>query len=159
MNPAVISNALGNATNTPSPIPAGDDQITPQPTPSSPPTVVTDTPAPLRPDPSNFVISYWQNVSDGRYESAWAQLSPEFRQVNHNNDYNDYVLGYQQMSLCRIVVSNVNLVKQDLYSAVVMAHVTYHVGTQCNSSEYNFEMLLVYDSARDLWLFDKNILK
>lgn len=165
LNPAVISNALGNATNTPSPVSIGDYQITPQPTqtssptvpPSLSPTVVTETPAPLRPDATNFVISYWQNVSDGRYETAWAQLSPGFQQDNHNNDYSDYVFGYQQMNLCRIVVSDINLIRQDNYSAIVTAHLTYHSGPQCRSSEYDFEMGLVYDNVVNSWLFDKNV--
>ncbi|MCI0550084.1 MAG: hypothetical protein L0287_03945 [Anaerolineae bacterium] len=122
-----------------------------------PPTVIYHTPTPLAPSPTDFVISYWQNVSDGRYENAWSQLSPGFRQAWHNNDYNDYLRGYQQMNLCRIVISNVNLIRQDGYSAVVTAHLTYQTGSQCISSEYNFEMWLIYDGASHSWLFDKNM--
>jgi len=111
------------------------------------------------PSPTDFVLAYWQNVSDGRYENAWAQLSPEFQQAWHNNDYTDYVRGYQQMNLCGIIISNVDLIKQDGYSAIVTAHLTYQTGSLCNSSEYNFETWLIYDSARNLWLFDKNMFK
>ncbi len=119
----------------------------------------TETSVPQQPSPTDFVVSYWQNISEGRSESAWVQLSPEFRRDSHNNNYDDYARGYQQMNLCRVVVSNVNLMQQDSYFAVIAAHVTYYSGTQCSSSGYNFEMRLIYDSASNSWLFDKNIVK
>jgi hypothetical protein len=126
---------------------------------NTPPTI-TDTAMPAMPSPVEFILSYWQNVSNGRYENAWAQLSHRFRQSTHNDDYNDYVQGYQQMNLCRVGVSDVNLlIEQDNFSAVVAAHFTYHTGSQCNSSEYNFEMRLIHDGASNSWLFDKNMVK
>jgi hypothetical protein len=129
-----------------------------QPTQPSPaPIVIHHTPIP--PGPAEAVISYWQNVSDGRYENAWIQLSPGFRQARHNNDYMDYVRGYHQMDLCRIAISNVHVRQQDEYSSVVDAHLTYYTGSQCSSSEFNFEMWLVYDGASYSWLFDKNTIK
>ena len=87
------------------------------------------------------------------------QLSPRFQQAAHNSNYNDYLNGYQKMNLCRLVVSNPNLIQQDSYSAIVAAHFTYYTGLQCNSSEYDFEMWLVYDSASNLWLFDRNMIR
>ena len=167
LNPTMISVALAEATvpssplatESPSWIPQ-DTQNTAAPTQTSLlPTTIPDTPVLTRPSPTEFVISYWQNVSDGSYENSWAQLSPEFRRANHNNDYNDYIQGYQHMKLCGIVVNNVNLIQQDSYSAVVAAHFTYYTGIQCNPSEYNFEMRLIYDTAGNSWLFDKNIVK
>jgi hypothetical protein len=134
----------------------------PDPTPTQtnvPPTVIYITPTHLTISPTDFILSYWQNVSDGRYENAWAQLSLGFRQAWHNNDYTDYLNGYLRMNLCRIVVGSVNLLRQDNYSAVVTAHLTYYAGSQCNSSEYNFEMWLIYDAADNKWLFDNNIKK
>ena len=133
--------------------------LDPTPTQSNvPPTVMYHTSTPVVPSPTDFILSYWQNVSDGRYENAWAQLSPRFRHTWHNNDYSDYLRGYEQMNLCSILVSNVNLIRQDIYSAVVTAHLTYQTGSQCNSSEYNFEMWLTYDVSNS-WLFDKNMFK
>ena len=120
------------------------------------PPMITNTPMPVAPSPVDFVYSYWQNVSDARYENAWAQLSPRFQQAWHHHDYADYLRGYQKMNLCKIIVSNINLIRQDVYSAVVMAHLTYRAGSQCNSSEYNFEMQLIYDTSNNSWLFDEN---
>lgn len=165
LNPAMISVALAEATATsvlvstesPQPIPPYIETMATSTQTSLPPAIISDTPAPQGPSPTDFVLSYWQNVSDGSYENAWAQLSQGFRQASHNNNYNDYVSGYQQMNLCSIVVSNVNLIRQDSYSAVVTAHFTYYTGAQCNSSEYNFEMWLIYDGASHSWLFDKNM--
>lgn len=165
LNPAMISVALTEATATsvlmsteePPSIPPYIETMATSTQTSLPPVIISDTPTPQGPSPTDFVLSYWQNVSDGRYENAWVQLSHGFRQARHNNDYNDYVRGYQEMNLCRIVISNINLIRQDSYSAVVTAHLTYQTGPQCNSSEYDFEMWLVYDSASNSWLFDKNM--
>ena len=164
--PDMVSIVLAQSGNTPQPAESGIvtsvPQLTspaPQPTQTTPPPVPTDTPIPPKPSPLDFVIAYWQNVSDGRYENAWAQLSPGFRQAWHNNDYTDYLSGYRKMNLCRIVISDINLIRQDNYSAVVTAHFTYYSGAQCNLSEYNFEMWLIYDRASNVWLFDKNTSK
>jgi hypothetical protein len=133
--------------------------LAPQPTQTDLPPVPTATPLPQKPSPTDFVISYWQNVSDGRYENAWMQLSPRFQQAAHRGDYNDYVSGYLQMKLCRIVVSNVNVMQEDNFSAIVVADLTYYTGSLCNSSEYDFEMWLVYDETASSWLFDRNLIK
>jgi len=157
--PGIVFVALAESENTPLPTGPINSPPSPEPVLPSPQPTLTDAAVPTMPSPIEFVISYWQNVSDGKFEGAWAQLSPHFRQVMHNDDYYDYVRGYQQMDLCRIVVSNVNLIKQDSYSAIVIAYFTYYTGSQCNSSEYNFEMWLVYDAATNSWLFDKNIVR
>jgi len=133
--------------------------IVPPPTQTIPLPIPTNTPMPQKPGPTEFVLSYWQNVSDGRFESAWTQLSPGFRQAAHNNDYSDYLSGYQQMNLCHIDVSNVNLIYQDNNSAVVTAHFEYYIGASCNSSGYNFEMQLIFDKASNSWLLEKNSFK
>ena len=167
LNPAMISVAIAESTATSSPLPTESPQWIPQftetsviPTQTSlPPTAIPETPAPTRPNPTEFVVSYWQNVSAGRYENAWAQLSPGFRQAKHSNDYNNYVYGYQQMNLCQIMVSNLNVLQQDTYSAIVSAHFTYYTGAECNASEYDFEMWLIYDGSHNSWFFDKNIIK
>lgn len=164
--PGIVFVALAESENTPLPTVPISSQPSPEPVLPSPqpsqaslqPTS-TDAPVPTVPSPTVFVISYWQNVSDGKFEAAWVQLSPRFRRVVHNDDYYDYVQGYQQMNLCRIVVSNVNLIQQDSYSAVVTAYFTYYTGSQCITSEYNFEMWLVYDTSTNSWLFDKNIVR
>lgn len=131
----------------------------PQPTQTNPPLISTDTPPPQKPSPIDFIISYWQNVSDGRFGNSWTQLSPRFRQAAHHNDFGDYVRGYEQMNLCRIVVNNINLVQQDNSSTIATAHFVYYTGAQCTSSEYDFEMWLVFDEAANSWSFDKNIVR
>lgn len=174
LNPAMISAALAATTNTPPPFATEGPQSIPQPTQTSvpatstslsptstnlPPTDSYVSPTLPSPSPAEFVLSYWQNVSNGRYENAWMQLSPRFQQAAHRGDYNDYVSGYLQMNLCRIVVSNINVLQQDPYSAIVTAHFTYYRGSQCNSSEYDFAMRLVYNGANNSWLFDRNNVK
>ena len=146
--PVVLTNT--SAPPTPSPLPI-------QPTQIDLPVVPTNTPTPPKPSPTEFVVSYWKNVSDGNLERAWGQLSPRFRQAMHNDDYYDYVRGYQKMNLCHIMVSDLSLAQQENQFAVVTAHFTYYAGSHCNSSEYDFEMWLIYDGITNLYYFDKNI--
>lgn len=150
VEPTLISIQIQSQTAVPS--------LSPSPT-SHAPTAIPGTATASRPDPAQLVISYWRNVSDRRYEDAWAQLSPEFQRGWHNNDYMDYVNGYQQMNLCSIVISNVSIREQDDYFSIVEAHLTYYTGTQCRSSEYDFEMQLIYDRTENSWLFDRNTIK
>ena len=77
----------------------------------------------------------------------------------HDNNYSDYVRGLQEMQLCQIEVSDPALVAQDNTSATVTVHLVFQTGSQCNSSEYNFETGLVYDEAANSWLLDKNVIK
>ena len=158
--PNVISNALAETTITPAPFATGVLPLDSQPTQNYlPPTIVYDTPLPPKPGPTEFIVSYWQNVSDRKFEISWAQLSPAFRKTMHNDDYSDYVRGLQEMQLCQILASNPTLVKQDGISAVVTAHLIFYTGSQCNSSEYDFETWLVYNAAANSWLLDKNAIK
>ncbi len=121
--------------------------------------VSPEIPMPQRPDAAAFVPSYWQNVSNQNFEAAWAQLSPEFRKAIHNDNYQEYLQGYQQMDICRIDVSNVKVVQQNDFTAIVQAHLTYYTGAQCYRSEFNFEMWLVYDRSSNSWLFERNVRK
>ena len=131
----------------------------PQPTQTALLPIPANTPMPQKPSPTEFVLSYWQNVSDGRFESAWVQLSPGFRQAAHNDDFGDYLSGYQQMNLCHIDVSDVNLIYQENNSAIVTAHFEYYTGASCISSGYNFEMQLIFDEPSNSWLLEKNSIK
>jgi hypothetical protein len=158
--PNMISNALTNPTTQLTPL--ATETLKPDPQPTSTyilPTIVADTPVPLKPNPTEFIVSYWQNVSDGRFEISWAQLSPGFQHVMHHDDYFDYVRGLQEMQICRILVSNPSLVEQGVFSAVVTAHLVFYIGSQCNSSEYNFETRLIYIEVSNSWLLDKNMIK
>jgi len=167
LNPAIMSTALAESTSTPAFVPTASVPALPQSTQTSVmpepinlhPTDLVDTLTPQIPDPTDFVVSYWRKVSEGRYETAWEQLSSRFRQAMHNNNYNDYVRGYEDLQICDIVISNVILVYQDLSSAVVTAHLTYYTAAECNSSEHNFEMSLIYNKVSNSWLFDKNVVR
>ena len=84
LNPAGLS-FLPEVTNTPSLVVTESPQVIIQPSQTSvqptlsipepsetslPPTIIYDTSMSSRSNPTDFVVSYWQNVSDGRYESA-----------------------------------------------------------------------------------------
>ena len=157
--PDMILVPLPESTSTPSSGEVVYFPPSPQPTQTSlSPTIILDTAIPPIPNPTEFVYSYWPNVSGGRYENAWVQLSPVFRQAKHNNDYPAYVWIPANESLPHHD-KQCQSRQQDNYSAIVEAHLAYYTGAYCNSSEYNFEMWLVYDGASNSWFFDKNIVR
>jgi len=137
-----------------------DPQILSQPAPADQPlTIVHDTPIPPQPSPTDFIVSYWQNVSVGRFEISWAQLSPGFRHAMHHDDFSDYVRGLQEMQICQILASNPLVAARDDYSATVAVHLAFQTGAHCISNEYNFESRLIYDGVSNTWFLDKNMIK
>ncbi len=155
--PNMISSALTNPTAQPTPL-ATATLLQPTLIYSSP-AIASDTPLPVKPSPTGFIVSYWQNVSAGSFEISWAQLSPGFRRAMHHDDFSDYVRGLQEMQICQIVASNPVVAEQDDYSAIVIVHLAFQTGAQCNSNEYNFESRLIYDGVPNSWLLDKNMIK
>src|SRR5882672_4863175 len=37
------------------------------------PAAIVDTPTPIQPDPTAFVVSYWQNINEGHFDNSWKQ--------------------------------------------------------------------------------------
>jgi len=154
---ALVPNMISNALTNPTELPAFLATETSQP--DLPPTIVSDTPVPLKPDPTGFIVSYWQNVSAGRFEISWAQLSSRFQHAMHHDDYFDYARGLQEMQICQILPSDPILAAQDDHSATVTVHLVFQTGAQCIANEYDFESRLVYDGVSNSWLLDKNMIK
>jgi len=116
--------------------------------------ILYKTPISTRPDPVAAVITYWKNVSSGQYKTAWEGLSSDFQCRRHDCNYSDYLQAYQAMRVCSISTSNVRLIDQDERSAMVAAHLVYRAGLSCVRSEYDFEIRLVYNADRNIWLYD-----
>lgn len=158
--PNMISNALTNPTALSAPLAIETLRPDPPATVTDPPSIiVSDTPVPLKPDPTGFIVSYWQNVGAGRFEISWAQLSSRFQRAMHHDDYFDYVRGLQEMQICQILPSDPVWAARDDYSAIVTVHLIFQTGAHCTTNEYDFESRLVYDGASNSWLLDKNMIK
>jgi len=141
-------------------VPTVDPQFIPQSNQTSLQlTLIDETPVAPKPSPTEFIVSYWHNVSAGRLETSWSQLSPVFRKTMHHDDYSDYVLSLQGMRVCQILASNPLVAAQDDYSATVTVHLAFQTGTQCTTNEYDFESRLIYDGVSNSWLLDQNMIK
>ena len=104
--------------------------------------------------PESTIASYWEMVNAGNYKSAWDYLSPGFQGKHHDDDYDDYFDGYQDMQLCSVKAKEIKPVHIGDISAVISANVNYQTGPGCTKSKHEFDHYLVYDQESEVWLVD-----
>lgn len=130
-------------------------------------TPITDTPTstpspeipPVSADPVQFLVDYWNDVSEGQYDKAWLKLSPSFQHRSHEDNFNDYVSNYEEKNYCRIETANGSLISNDGNMAVVSIQVIYYVNPSCDAVPHNFEITLIYDNVNQTWQYDKTVEK
>lgn len=125
---------------------------TPTATPASPPAPVEPTLVPI--DPAQAVSGYWNLVTAGDYQRAWASLTPYFRQTSHEDSFDTYVRNLQEWQLCwaEILVEEVN---QEGTLASVTAYSRFTQGSGCaTSTSERFVYVLVADPTGYGWLID-----
>jgi hypothetical protein len=106
-------------------------------------------------DPAEFVSAYWKKIDHGQFELAWDDLSYDFQNRNHNNSYQGYLDGYQQMDLCSVRADDVRTVEQYTMQSVVTATITYDIGANCQSAAYTFHFYLLFKSRKNTWAIDR----
>ena len=140
-------------TNTPSPTPTMTATI------EAPPEMTPTTPVPPGPDPVQTIINYWGYFLTD-YQSAWDILSPDFQQRNHEGKLADYEASRENdknNKYCRVETSNGQLVNSDSNTATVSIRVIYVMKPNCTNNPYDFEIKLIFDNAKQLWLYDQTI--
>lgn len=149
-------------TITPTPTKRATPARTPTPThtraPTRTPTATqrpTFTPTAKIVDPREMIVAYWNKIDRGQFPSAWNDLSPGFRQRLHEDKYEDYWQGYQEMNLCGVQTRDVATIEQSPSSSQVVATVIYSVGSTCNPVVYSFIFHLIYDPTQSAWLIDR----
>ena len=139
-------------TNTPSPTPTLTATI------EAPPEITPTTPVPQGPDPVQTVINYVSYFLDPEdYQLAWNLLSPSFQQRNHNGDFENYRTSRENDRInnyCRIETTNGQLINSDSSTATVSIQVIYYMKPDCWSNPYDFVIELIYDNAKQMWLYD-----
>ncbi len=113
----------------------------------------TPTPSPASMSPTEFVIAYWKNISDGRYQTAWNSLSLDFQIKNHDGNYANYSKGFE--GYCGVDATHVKLIEQTEAVAQVSTHVTYQMAQlDCHPVTYEMLIRLIYDRQHSTWSCD-----
>lgn len=120
---------------------------------------VDQPPQPTGESPDESLIIYYNLVSDGRYEEAWARLSPSFQENMHSDGFASYVEYYEDLGAWGVWVEDVQIVEQDGHDAVVAAVLVFDWGSTSTVKHYKIDYHMVYDSSRELWLIDRTVRK
>jgi hypothetical protein len=108
----------------------------------------------VRPPPDQAVRSYYQLVSQERYDLTWPQLTDTFKQKFNccapNYDYAGYVNWWNSVNV--VDFGTVSTVSQDTNRAVVYAELYFVMNTGARSSmDSNPYFELTYDSVSGAW--------
>lgn len=117
----------------------------------------TSTQITLRPAPDEAVKTYYQLVSQGRYDLTWSLLTDAFKQKFNccapNYNYTDYVGWWDSVNY--VDFGDVHTVSQTGDQALVYAEIYYIMNTGDRSSVVNDPYIqLVYDAASSSWRFE-----
>ncbi|KOP26905.1 protein kinase [Hapalosiphon sp. MRB220] len=139
---------------TTSPEPSPDSNTT-EPVASQTPTPEETTatnPENTRPSPEEFIQSYYANINQGEYQTAWNQLSPNFQNNKslHPNGYLSYI-DWWGGKVQQVEVEQVSLVENSTETAIVSAQLKYILKTgRESSSSINFSLL--WDAGNNKWV-------
>jgi hypothetical protein len=123
----------------------------------APTTIPQPTQTALRMPPDQLVRTYFQLVSQGRYDLTWPLLTDAFKQKFNccapNYNYSGYTAWWD--SVDRVEFGSVNTVSQNGDRAVVYAELYYVMNTGARSGvDGSPYFALVYDSAMGSWRLD-----
>ncbi len=144
----------GSSSETTSPEPSPDSNTT-EPVASQTPTPEETTatnPENTRPSPEEFIQSYYANINQGQYQTAWNQLSPNFQNNKslHPNGYLSYI-DWWGGKVQQVEVEQVSLVENNTETATVSAQLKYILKTgRESSSSVNFSLL--WDAGNNKWV-------
>ncbi len=153
----IVSRTEGAATNV-----ASETSIAPSPLPplnTQPPSTaaVLATQAPSRPPPEQAVRTYYELVSQQRYDLTWALLTDSFKQRFNccapNYNYSGYTQWWDSVNY--VDFGDVRTVSQNGDRAVVYAELYWVMNTGVRSGiSGNPYIEVVYDNASGAWRID-----
>ncbi len=113
--------------------------------------------------PEQFVRIYWERVSEGKYDQAWAMLTDNFKCTHFppceggNFNFQGYQQGFAKYS--EVDVRNAYVVNQDANSADVKLDLEYHWkdGTVTTSTNFTFHLVAEpnWPLLKRNWFIDK----
>ena len=103
---------------------------------------------------ADVVVSYWNFVSEGNYESSWELLSSRFRDSVHGGRFESYVQGYADMDLCSVSAEDVEYTSDDSFEQIITASITYRRGAECKSFRFDMTHTLLDRYLVGVWDID-----
>lgn len=148
-NDGVLDSAETQASNAPTPFPTfAPDRPTVIPIGSSGTNVASGD------APAQAVISYYNLVSQGRYDQSWPLLTDHFKQIFNccapNYTYSEYVAWWDSVDY--VAFGAVRTISQQDDRAVVYAELAYHMQAGGVSRDQQAYIEMAYDGG--VWRFD-----
>lgn len=142
--------------STPTPQPTDGPSPTPEPTITETPTITpTGFPKTMTGEASpEWLLLYFDAINREDYETAWDNLTLEYRKNKHYNWLPDFVEGYQKMDLCEVEVNDISIVTLTSTYVKMFAEFIYKTGEDCTPYPYYFEAHFNYDQYQDRWFLD-----
>ena len=123
----------------------------PEETPISPPTEFT--PPPInQPSPGKVVENYYLKINQGKYKTAWNQLSAEFKDNKrlHPNGYFSY-LSWWKGKVESVNVEQVKILEANTDRAIVNASLSYLMKNRL-VIDSSVRFLLEWDTQNGKWI-------
>lgn len=144
---------------TPTPEPTEGPTATPEPT-EVPPTVtptITPTGFPKtmtgEADPQ-WLLLYFDAINREDYETAWDNLTLEYRKNKHYNWLPNFVEGYEKMDLCEVEINDISIVTNTDSYVKMFAQYIYKTGENCTPYIYYFDAHFNYDPYQNRWFLN-----
>lgn len=140
----------------PTPQPTDGPTETPEPTATIEPTITpTGFPKTMTGDPSpEWLLLYFDAINREDYETAWDNLTLEYRKNMHYNWLPNFIEGYEDMNLCEVEVNDISIVVNTSTYVKMFAQYIYKTGEDCTPHEYFFEAHFNYDQYQNRWFLD-----
>lgn len=142
--------------STPTPQPTDGPTPTPEPTITETPTITPTTyPKTMTGEVSTqWLLLYFDAINRKDYETAWDNLTLEYRKNMHYNWLLNFVEGYEKMDLCEVEVNDISVVTLTSTYVKMFAEFIYKTGDDCDPYPYYFEAHFNYDQYQDRWFLD-----
>jgi hypothetical protein len=107
-------------------------------------------------DPKQFVRDYLDLLINRRYQEAWSELSPRFKDnyaTNGSGGYEKYVTFWDTVD--KVEITLIEIRSQSDYEVYVYTEISYYYkGGYKTTGHTTYK--LVKDSSKSSWLFDPN---
>lgn len=109
--------------------------------------------------PAESLITYYENLTNSRFDAAWSMLAESFQQRKHNGDYAQFIANIQAEKYCDLRVLHVTPFPLESTSSVARVSASLisskNYGNGCETSVLPLVYIMLYDQALGYWRIDK----